>query len=374
MLVLGLGAGCDSVLGLHAITGTSDGASDAAGDGAGMTCLGAPPFDVCVATPTKPLLLEGTGSAGYDTSNPPSAMPCVSYTGLLGAKACVLAGTNVTVTNLGVIGDDSLVLFATGDLTISAQLDVASHAGVDHGPGADPGACVAGTAPAGTGAGGWGASFGGTGGHGGAPSGGMGGVPGTPSSVSGLRGGCPGGSGSGTSVHEPGAGGGAVLLVAGGMIRIDATVDASGAGGGGGDASSSIEVAGGGCGGGSGGLIVLEAAQIELGMNGALFANGGGGGQGGGSVAGADGGESTGPTLAASGGDSQGVAGGHGGAGATGSGSAATGADAPMVPLGAGGGGGAVGVIVLRAPMITGVVSSGTMANVSPAPTTVPPP
>ena len=365
-LLLSLGSGCDLIWGVHAVGAAPDAAAADAADAADVTCLGSPPFDACIAIPQDPLTLEGK----LDTDN----ASCTPFTGSLAADACVIAGTTIEVTNLAVTGHHPLVLFATSDLVIGAQLDAASHLLSNDGPGADPLACISGTNPP-TGSdpapGGWGGSFAGRGG-----AGGMGyvgsrsaGVPADPSTPIALRGGCAGGAGAEAGAilgGAPGAGGGAVLLVAGDRIDVDGAIDASGAGGGGGAAAVGTSAPGGG-GGGTGGMVVLEAPSVMFNANGKLYANGGGGGQGGYDYAGAPGGESTDPTDVAQGGSKPGTAGGAGGNGSSMMLDGAAGASGAGLYGGGGGGGGAAGVIAIRATTTSGI----TAQNVSPPLTTL---
>lgn len=92
-------------------------------------------------------------------------------------------------------------------------------------------------------------------------------------------GGCPGRAGGlgdeDTGFGEGGDGGGAIHLIAKGVVTITGVINAGGAGGFGG-----LDNRAGGGGGGSGGLIRLEGNTVDVAL-GVLAANGGGGGGGG---------------------------------------------------------------------------------------------
>ncbi|HSQ62046.1 MAG TPA: hypothetical protein VLM85_02485 [Polyangiaceae bacterium] len=186
----------------------------------------------------------------------------------------VLAGKNLTVT-----GSLPFVFIALGTIRISGTLNANSKADVavaggqevttQSSRGAGPGGGNTGTATAAPGGG----SYCGAGGAGAVESG-------TPTSgsvaygsptIRPLVGGSSGGAGSGGA----GSGGGAVQLVAGTSITIDATGLIQVGGGGGGFGGISGQQAGAG---GSGGSLLLESTSINV--AGALAANGGGGGAG----------------------------------------------------------------------------------------------
>jgi hypothetical protein len=219
----------------------------------------------------------------------------------------VLPGAMIRVT-----GSLALALVATRTLNIEGSISVAAHAGA-----AGPGGLVSG-AGLGRDAVGEGSSMGsagvdaaanaggGGGGHGakGATGGDAPGVcskdmpcadPGAGGAMYGseqlvpLQGGARGGRNSAaiTSSRQavPGAGGGAIELVACTDLTIgaQAVVEASGGGGGGGfpgmtDASS--DTPGAGAGGGGGGAILIEALRVVVQRGAILVANGGGGGGG----------------------------------------------------------------------------------------------
>jgi hypothetical protein len=204
---------------------------------------------------------------------------------------CVIAGTSVRLSSTSLLraeGHKPLVLLSTSSIVIEAAaiVDASSNAG-QAGAGADPQSMCKDTAGMEDFSGGFGGSFGGKGGTG-EPNDGGPKVADDPLSAppSTLRGGCPGGRGGTRPVAGgiPGAGGrggGAVALIAGEMIQLDGSINASGAGGIGGGKGASGALRSGAGGGGSGGMIVLDAPTIARGANGSLFANGGGGGQGG---------------------------------------------------------------------------------------------
>jgi hypothetical protein len=210
---------------------------------------GAPPLDVAGdgATTDGPVALCGGTVARVCVDPPPSssknltmttidtavASMCTPYTSPTGTRACVIAGTTITVpNNIVVIGDRPLILLATDAITIDGTLDVASHRPTGGAAGASVGPCATDFVnptknAGGGGGGGWGGSFGGTGGTGGMGVGnGKGGVPPGPTVPVTLRGGCPGGVGAGAG-GSPGIGGGAVALIAVNTILIGGRVNAS---------------------------------------------------------------------------------------------------------------------------------------------------
>jgi hypothetical protein len=310
-------------------------------------CFGPAPFVVCpTVQPTQPLDIDSN-----ITTNG-TAQSCDTGRGVVmtiaGTESCVLAGTDITFSGSstrGSSGSRPLVLIATGTITIAEgdTLD-ARGATIGPGPGSNPSDCGAppsGMVSGGNGGGGAGGSFGskgGSGANGGAAAGGpANAAASTP--VNKLRGGCPGGSGAGTTVAG-GNGGGAVLMIAKTKIQIDGTLTVSGAGGLGGKSAK-----GGGGGGGSGGMIVLHAPMVSIGDNARLIANGGGGGGGAGAMDdGVSGDDATMLGTAAAGGGTNGPGTTAGGAGAFKATDAVTPANAGGGGGGAGGGGG-VGVI-----------------------------
>lgn len=155
-----------------------------------------------------------------------------------------------------------------------------------------------------------------------------------------LRGGCAGGNGGDGLGGLGGYSGGAMQLIAGGTVRIDGRLTASGGGGAGGN------VHGGGGGGGSGGGLLVQATRFVIG--GVVSVNGGGGGEGSRAFdasQGQDGSEDS--VQIAIGGSGQ-SAGGDGGDGATlnqGAQGGKQGALSAANAAGGGGGGGGAGVI-----------------------------
>jgi len=248
----------------------------------GFTCIGPnDSFRFCRATPPT-LPFNVPTDLLYDTNTCVGGSIEVQTGG--GPDVCVIPATTSTIAaHLTVVGAHPLVVFSTGDITITSTgvIDVASHhSPLVIGAGSDPSACMTGStgnSDGMNGGGGAGGSFsgkggdGGNGGGGGAGHGAAGMAAGTPTFV---RGGCRGTQGGG-SAGAPGGGGGAVYLLSQHTIMIAGAIDASGAAGGGAIASKQ-----GGSGGGSGGLIALFAAAIT--GDGALYADGGGGGAGGG--------------------------------------------------------------------------------------------
>ena len=313
--------------------------------------------DLPAASPPIPASLD-TGTSGL----------CTQYS-KGGGLYCVIAGTDLSISSVRVTGSIPLVVIATGTLTVTGTLDAASHTDLDMlpGPGNDPElACNYGTGPQGGNntetRGGGGGSFGGPGGYGGlrqgqspdvvTPSG----KPGDPIVLAAptvLRGGCRGQDGNTAPISIGGLGGGAVYLVGGTSINIEATaaINASGAGGHGGAALR------GGAGGGSGGMIVLEAPMVNV--LGRVFANGGGGGEGGGTgTAGDNGNESNGLTAAVGGKDGAGQ-GGYGGDGSYGTSINGEAGGSNNSDVTGGGGGGGAGIIWIRSQggTRTGVIS-----------------
>ena len=296
--------------------------------------------------------------------NTDQSLDCDPYS-LGGGSYCVIAGVDLVVPTVRVIGSKPLVLIATGTITVSGTIDIASHTMLaSRGAGSAPdAACNYGTGPTGgqnpeTRAGG-GGSFGGSGGYGGLRNNQTrtddSGKPGAPILIAApttLRGGCRGQDGNTAPIAIGGLGGGAILLAAGTSIDITASaaINASGAGGNGG---SNLR---GGAGGGSGGMIVLDAPTVNV--LGRVFADGGGGGEGGGTGnAGADGADPNG-TIVPRGGNGNAGEGSDGGDGSyltvlTGEDGGNEGADS------GGGGGGGAGVIWIHAQggARTGIIS-----------------
>jgi hypothetical protein len=314
----------------------------------------APPGVTCYGTFVKVCPLTPPSGAiqlpqEIDTS---TSDLCTPIAGPNEGRVCAIAGASIDMqTDVRVIGTLALVLVATGSISITKTLDLASHRSPrSAGAGADPPECLDGMRALANG-GGFGGSFGGRGGDGGDGSGGTGGTAPAPATITGLRGGCAGSDG-GDTASSAGLGGGAVALIALGELAITGVIDASGAGGEGGTQGDR-----GAGGGGSGGMIVLEAATFA--GAGQVFANGGGGGEGGGNGGtGNFGDDPTSATAAAAGGSNSTSDGGNGGDGSL--------ADVGQLGEstgngGGGGGGGGAGVIRVIGPQ-------GYTGTLSPAP------
>jgi len=269
----GSGSGVDAAVDAPADATAIDAVPDAPPDA--LFCYGTGIVRICLAAaPTTPFETLG-GTTTIDTTSSPLCASVVSG----GDNYCVIAATTITIAGtLVATGTKPLVLLATQTITATSRIDVASHRGGTEsiGAGADPADCAAGTAPVNL-AGGAGGSFvgtGGTGGTGAAIGTTTGGVAGTPiTALTALRGGCPGQAGVGSAGGAAGHGGGAVFLIAGTSILVQALINAAGEGGEGGRAATS-----GGGGGGAGGMIGFDAPTITV-MN-LLLASGGGGGEG----------------------------------------------------------------------------------------------
>jgi hypothetical protein len=337
----------------------------------GVPCFGGGLATVCFTTPPPETLHVTTPTTiATDTDgNCTFVWPQAS-----GLSLCVLAATTIAIdAPVTATGMRPLALVAADTLAVNQVVDVSSHPGV-HGAGANAAGCVAPNQPEGdTGGGGGGAggSFGGIGGDGGVGDGNNNGgsdgtaAPGIATATAvpvDVRGGCAGGISGSSDPNAPaglpgGDSGGAVYLIAGGMIHVTNVIVASGAGG-----PATLNEYGG-PGGGSGGLIGLDAPAVAV--TGTLAANGGGGSEGGtnsvnggGGNAGGDGTAST--TIPAAGGTGGTTDAGDGGAGSVG----ATLAGSPGAQFfgGGGGGGGGAGYIYIR-----GVVSGGGAFSPAPA-------
>jgi len=359
-LVVFLGA-CSFTGHSTAIGDVVDGAVDVAPmiDGPpGEFCLGDAMVMVCLAQmPSMPLAINGMTMIDTDAAG--QCSPAV-----VGANAndyCVLAGSSIMFVGnkptLSAHGSRPVVLMSAGDIILPgpAAIDMAGHlASATTAPGGD--LCAAGTPANGSG-GGYGGSFGSLGGIGGADAGNnLGGVPSPAIVPQALHGGCGGEAGL-TGGGIAGHGGGAVALLAAGMIQIDGLIDASGGGGGGSKTNNNK----GGGGAGAGGMIVIDAPTVTGGATAKIVANGGSGGEGSGGMHGKDGNDPPpDPSMAAPGG-AGGSTGGDGGFGATGTGLAGVEAGPGLAGTsGAGGGGGGGGVGVVKAfqnAVLPGMVS-----------------
>jgi len=293
-------------------------------------------------------------------------------------EVCVVAARRIEISSVvRAVGERPLVLLALDEIVVTGELDVGSRQIAPPAGAGYPGCSSSGTTGTasnngGGGGGGAGGTFAAAGGAGGIGASGTapkaGGAPVAASSLDVVRGGCRGGYGgagdSGQIGGPGGDGGGAVYLIAGRTIRIEGTINASGAGG---RPEQNMALGGGGGGGGSGGLIGLDAPSIVISSTAILVANGGGGGGGGGVVGdGGIGGHSdlTGAfpfvALGGAGGSTNGGMGGVGGNAQSPTGSAGSSA-----VNGGGGGGGGVGHVVLYA---SGQPEIQPGARITPAP------
>ncbi len=359
-------AGCNSLLGVQDIT-LGDGGTGG-GDGSATMCIagtGSLIKPCFVTLPTGTVNLTGTINTDSDSR-------CVVQKQTGGPDVCMIGGNDLNVTAmLRAIGSRPLVLVAVHDLTVSAVLDVSGDATMPA-AGANTGNCIGtgpGAASMGSPGGGGGGGFGATGAAGGnGANGAIGGAAGTTSMPTFVRGGCDGGTGGMNGNLLGGAGGGAggsVYLVAGNSIEIASggAVAAGGGGGAAGGAAPGSGKGGGGGGGASGGLVGLDAPTV--GVDGNVWATGGGGGGGA---------TNTATGVAGATGNASNTAGGQGGGGGGGNGGngglnnvpplAANGQPATCTPSGSvycggGGGGGGVGVVWLNA---TNAVVTATIA------------
>jgi hypothetical protein len=344
------------------------------GDAATDACVGTGMVKLCLdALPRDPLVLDATRAFDTDRDS-----RCTSFTPANSAW-CVIAATRIEVAagaTLSATGSRVLVLVATEAARIDGTIDVASHqltgTSLVRGAGSQAMECGrGGGAAAASGAGGGaGGSFATRGGRGGTGiiGGSSGGVAPLAAPATSLRGGCAGGQGGQFDVYpggEPGAGGGAVYLLAPSItVSETGVINASGAGGFG----AKIDNHTGAGGGGSGGMIGLESSALRLAVGARIFANGGGGGEGSGcgtpgrDSSGANGQDPSAPNVPALGGRNE-PDGGNGGGGALGTADGEPGADGTTTCTnggGGGGGGGAGGTIVFHG----GVTDAG--AQISP--------
>lgn len=338
-------------------------------------------FDEAAQSPD--LILMGaatidTDSGAITDQSGSRTPPTSSLTTGLPIGVFVVKAKNVTLNNVSVTGSKALAIVASGTITVTGRITVSARRDVS-GPGSLDAACRAGGAGATAGngiAGGGGGGFGTVGGKGG-----NGGVPsvqgGTAGAISGtveivpLRGGCPGGHPSSQTLDvdpalpDPGGGGGAIQLVAGTEITIDAGGGISANGGGGKTRDTTTLCAingpcGNGQGAGSGGAILLEAPRVTIAATGGLAANGGGGScdvMGGGAAG-------TNSVTPAAGQTCNGDTG-SGGNGAAGTTAAVSGANGTgSNPVGGGGGGGA-GRIRVNMPLSVPFTPAGVVSPAS---------
>jgi len=266
-VVVVLLSGCSSILGIDDFKLGDAGSSGA--ESGNEYCLGPTGWLVCVAsepteikTPIDALSFNTTDSSLCLTAQP------AAWKAAGQPDACFIVAKQITFGSaVKVSGGRPLVVLASDSITITGQIDAASHSGSapSNGPGASATTCLAPTHPGGSANGGGGAaggSFmtkGGDGGLATSPTGtrGIAAAPDTQPPIL-LRGGCDGDTG-GVGSEAGGAagkGGGAVYLLAGGRITINGFINVSGSAG-----RGSGRLAGGG-GGGSGGMIVLHAPMI----------------------------------------------------------------------------------------------------------------
>ena len=269
--------------------------------------------------------------------------------------------------DVALIGGRAIVLVSDDDLDVGGVIDArGTCVGTNAGPGGHAGGPKATDGVIAGNGGGTGTSTnklgGGGGGHGGVGGVGRDTVTGGPvfgdAVITVLEGGGGGGGGGGgAGAGAGGGGGGAIQLLSNGRIRIPAGagINAGGCGG-----ATGIGGNDGGGGGGAGGTILLEGRTVDI--DGTLAGNGGGGGGG---DANPDGIAAPGTSgrlarTAALGFPGPTAAGGNGGAGATYDGGPGTNGGADD----GGGGGGAVGRI--RIDTLTGTLTLGASAVLSP--------
>lgn len=355
MLALG---GCRTLLGIDDPVVSPDGGP---GDGTAdaRACYGVAPFELCGSFTPNPAAL-------------PSAIDTTMDCDAIVRGWCVVVRSSVSIADpIKVTGSRPLALLALDHLGLSGTISADANLAIP-GPGGQPSTgsltgvidCYAGMPPVASlngGGGAAGGSFVTPGGPGGGGSAGQssGGSPGaTVGGIVDLRGGCAGGLGAASPTalaDPPGAGGGAVYLLAGTSMSLTGTIDVSGGGGGRGRTSK-----GGGSGGGSGGMIVLWSPTIVGSPT--LIANGGGGGGGADNGAPGKAGNECSSTAAATGGLGGSTLTGVGGNGSFG---ASPGMTGTTDSTGAGGGGGGGGAGLIR------VFGTATWANLmaSPPPT-----
>ena len=335
----------------------------------GQSCFGTLAYTrVCYSTPNVPGGSHTySAAATIDTTMPSSCNGNTNALQQLPGNPCIIAYDTITFAaagQLSIKGSRPVIFLATGAAGITmatgAVIDGSSGNG-NQGPAAL--ASCQGTTAAKSQSGGFGGSFLSLGGNGGIGAGDQmndTGVPATAlSAPAALHGGCPGGIGGANAVTAPALGGGAIALVAHG-IMLDGLVAAGGDGG-----IAPTNDNAGGNGGGAGGMIVLDALAIA--GNGELDAKGGGGGEGRGGnppTSGTPGYFPANRLLESSGGSTATSTGGDGGDGGPRIVNVVTvvntGADGGPGTSGAGGGGGggAAGVVIATSALPIGITSN----------------
>ena len=329
--------------------------------------------DPCDAPAPSGALVITAGTWVYDTNSGALTDPDQNATFPASALVTAPDGTELRALSVEALRVDAgsvlvvrgarpLLALAWSNAQLAGTIDATSRAAAT-GAGADPAACDATRAGAGTedveGAGGGG---GGGLGRPGAPGGagndalaGGGTAGGATAPPIGLRGGCAGARGGNVLGGDGGAGGGAIAVAARDELELSGSITAGGAGGGAAQGGR-----GGGGGGGSGGVVMLAAPALRLTSSAVIAANGGGGGGGSDNSPASRGQDGAAGADAAPGGPGQGM-GGSGGAG----GAATVEAVAGTSPRrGGGGGGGGAGAVVLDGDAL--VIDAG--AVVSPMP------
>ncbi|MDQ3298353.1 MAG: hypothetical protein M3619_17335, partial [Myxococcota bacterium] len=265
VVLVGCVTGCSSILGIDdfklgdAGTTSGDILSEGAPVDAPANCLGPAGFVVCLEPlPTTPIDFNNSATSNINTDSSPLCLATQppSWKAASQPDTCFIVATTIMFNApTRVVGSRPIAFVATEAIYVGADIDVASHRGSLGAAGNSP-ACVvpppgvSSTGGAGAGAGGSFMTPGGGGGAGtSAP--GAGAVGPDAAQPTKLRGGCSGsrgGQGQSTAAIA-GSGGGAIYLLAGFRIAVEAAINASGAGG------EPPGIVGGGAGGGSGGMI-----------------------------------------------------------------------------------------------------------------------
>ncbi len=343
LATLALG-GCNSLLGITDITVGSGSGSD----GGMGRCLNAPNdgalFMGCPAAPTGQLTIQ----ANIDTDNDPG---CVKIgQGAAAPLACMIAANSIVVPtgHHYVSGGNVLVLVAATTIDVQGTLDASGSPTTTPVTGSVCNNVSGGSyAATGTGGGGGGGAFGdasGTGGAGGTANAEGGNGASSISSIIVVRAGCPGAPGGAFNPFGTtslgGVPGGAIYMIAGTSVTVEASGIVLANGGPGGGAAANE----GGGGGASGGLIGFDSLVVDI--EGTVTADGGGGGGGGGANDGDNGGTAQGTTHG-----NGSTPGGNGGDGEDGFTSPGDGVSAMNGSMGGGGGaGGSYGVAWIHSP------------------------